>query len=660
MIKRVELLELAKLAHLAGRLEQSKKDFLSVLQSDPYHADALHGLGLIASQNGDNWQALAYLKSAWAASNKDRADISADLGVIYRLIGDLTRAELHLTKAIVLQPINPQFHYNLGLVLSDQARLNEAADAYRKSIKLSPDHAPALNNLANILKRQNRLNEAISFYEQSISADQDYAPAHKNLADIYETCGDVDSARNHFTTAIRISRDAGTRIREAILLPVIPDSVDQILEYRHRISERLDHLSDQNINLENPLRQIGATNFLLAYHGMDDCPIQSKLANLYLKACPTLAFEAPHCAGWKVGREREKYKIGFVSKFFFDHTIQRLNMRLIAGLPRDRFETIIYSLSDNQNGKRRKLEYQVDKFVNLSNDLETARRQLARDKLDVLYYTDVGMEPHTYFLAFARLAPIQCVAWGHPVTTGIPNIDYFISSSLTEPENANRAYREQLVQLSGLPSCVADPSGRMEFSPIPQEGNCGRILCPQSLFKFHPAFDRMLGAILDQCPKANLILLDGSRPFWTAKLRERLTQSIPKVADRIEFAPRTDRHGFLDLLASADVILDTPHFSGGITTFEALSVGTPVVTLPGAFMRGRVGFALYTQMRVTECVAADEAQYVEHSVHLVNDQRWNIEMRQKILEAKSNIFENLDAIDQHAEFFEKTLQGSIT
>ena len=652
MVKIEKYIEKAKRTYLVGQLEQARKNYLAVLQLDPYYTDALHGLGQIASQNGDNKLSVFYLERA-AAIDKNRPDVLADLGVAYRLVGNLMRAELNLKKAIILQPENPHFHYNLGLVLGDQTRFDEAAEVYQHTINLSPNHTLALNNLANILKRQNKLDDAISFYERSISADQNYAPAHKNLADVYETSGDVDSARYHFSSAIRIGHDVGAKIREAMLLPVIPDSLDQILEYRHKTSERLDQLFDQNIIIEDPLRQIGATNFLMAYHGMDDCLIQSKLANLYVKSCSALSFEAPHCAKWTPERAGEKYKIGFVSKFFFNHTIQRLNKGLIFGLPRDRFEIIIYSLSDISTGGREEgIAIEGDKFVKLSSDLGTARRQIAGDRLDILYYTDIGMEPQTYFLAFSRLAPIQCVAWGHPVTTGIPNLDYFISSCLIEPENANRAYREQLVQLSGLPICISDPSDGMVLSPTSQEDKGRRIFCPQSLFKFHPGFDKILGVILGQCPKANLILLEGNHPTWTKKLRERLTRSIPQVADRIYFASRTDRRGFMNLLASVDVILDPTHFSGGITTFEALSVGTPVVTLPSTFMRGRVSLGLYTKMRVTDCVASDELEYVEHSVRLVNDRRWNTEMRQKILEAKSAIFESTDAVNQHIRFFD--------
>lgn len=652
-----DVLEQGKQHHLAGRLDPAKELFLSVLQSEPYHPEALHRLGLIAAQQGDNQQAVAYLKSA-AAADKGRADVFADLGVVYRMLGDTKRAETHLKRATSLKPDHPPFHYNLGLALSDLGQLDEAAKAYRAAIELSPDYAVAHNNLGNILKRQNKLTEALTAYQDAVAADADFAPAHKNLADAYETLGDADKAAGAYTTAIHLRPDAGTRIREALLLPTIPDSADQIEGYRLKLSSRLEDLSAETLVLENPLQQVGATNFLLAYHGLDDCRIQSHLADLYLNACPQLGFEAAHCGDWMAGLEGGKIRIGFISSFFFDHTIARLNRGLITGLPKDRFEVIVYSLADIQDGTGRELAEAADSFVHLSKNLETARQRIASDELDILYYTDVGMEPITYFLAFSRLAPIQCATWGHPVTTGIPNMDYFISSRLTEPEDAGQAYRERLVELDGFSTSVADPApGRNGVSAVRASGG-GRILCPQSLFKFHPDFDPLLGALLEKCPDAELILLDGSQATWSAKLKERLSRNLPAVSDRISFAPRSDRAGFLELMASADVILDTPHFTGGMTTYEALATGTPVVTLPGDFMRGRLTLGLYQQMGVTDCVASSAKDYVDIAARLVLDRSFNAEIQRSILDTSPKIFGNRKAVDQHARFFEKAMFGN--
>ena len=81
--------------------------------------------------------------------------------------------------------------------------------------------------------------------------------------------------------------------------------------------------------------------------------------------------------------------------------------------------------------------------------MEQARRTIAAENLDVLVFADAGMDSVTSTLVFSRMAPVQCVTWGHPDTTGSPAIDYFVSSSLIESEDADQHYTEQLVRLPG-------------------------------------------------------------------------------------------------------------------------------------------------------------------------------------------------------------------
>ena len=80
MVKIEKYLEKAKQTYLVSQLERARKNYLAVLQSNPYYTDALHGLGQIASQNGDNKLSVFYLERA-AAIDKNRPDVLADLGV---------------------------------------------------------------------------------------------------------------------------------------------------------------------------------------------------------------------------------------------------------------------------------------------------------------------------------------------------------------------------------------------------------------------------------------------------------------------------------------------------------------------------------------------------------------------------------------------------
>ena len=193
--------------------------------------------------------------------------------------------------------------------------------------------------------------------------------------------------------------------------------------------------------------------------------------------------------------------------------------------------------------------------------------------LDVLVYPELGMDPVSYFLAFSRIAPVQVAWWGHPDTTGIPTIDYFVSSDIEVP-GAEAHYSEQLFKLRGLgthftrpaaPEYSADAAaarlrarlrchGADAVLSAAEEsslaggavGGAGAhslsggatpqlqpiqprvYLCVQSLFKLLPRFDRAITAILRRDPHALVVLVQPQkRAAPMLKLvRERLRRAL--------------------------------------------------------------------------------------------------------------------------------------
>jgi protein O-GlcNAc transferase len=616
-------------------------------------AENLHQQGIAAFQSGQIDQAIELLEQA-LATGEAAPEIYANFGVIQRMNGNLDAAREYLESAVKRASNNADFYYNLALVYGDLDELDLAEKHYELAISMRPGMAPALNNLGNIKKDKKDYASAVGCYQQAIEADEGYVPAHKNLADVFETAGFDQAARDSYATAIGLRDDTGTRIREALVMPVIPESVDHIAECRGQLEAKLDELLGEDLSVEDPLREVGATNFLLAYHGLDDKLIQEKIAQVHLKACPSLAFEAPHARDWMAGLEGGTPRVGFVSSFFHEHTIAKLSKGLINGLPKARFDVSIFSFSETEDDWSDNFKSGGPNFVSLPNELDEARRRIAEAELDILYYTDIGMEPLTYFLSFARLAPIQCVTWGHPVTTGVPNIDFFVSGALTEPEGAKDVYSEKLLRLDGFSTCVAKPVEYREL--IDRERTPGqRIVCPQSLFKYHPDFDGMLGGILRNLPNAEIQLIDGSHPAWSALLQKRLMTSLSDVSDRIQILPRLNNEAFAELMRAADVVLDTPHFCGGMTTYQALAAGTPVVTLPGDYMRGRLSLGLYRQMKMTDCVAENSANYIEITKRLCTDAGFAVNVRDQIKAGQDALFDNRKAITSHAKFFEKIM-----
>jgi protein O-GlcNAc transferase len=264
------------------------------------------------------------------------------------------------------------------------------------------------------------------------------------------------------------------------------------------------------------------------------------------------------------------------------------------------------------------------------------------------------------YLAHARLAPVQCVTWGHPLTTGLPTIDFFISSKDLEPIGAEAHYSEQLVKLAHLanyyyrPEPVISKKRRADFGLA--EGD-HLYLCPQSLFKLHPDDDAVFRQIVEQDPSARIVLIEGQQPTWSGILRERLSSSMGQASDRVQFVARQAQSEFQRLLELADVMLDPLHFGGGNTSFEAFSVGTPIVTLPGGFLRSRITYALYRWMGLDDCVAKSTADYVAKAVRLASDPRWRERVRASILAENHKLYENLAGVRELESFLSQAAHG---
>jgi predicted O-linked N-acetylglucosamine transferase (SPINDLY family) len=454
---------------------------------------------------------------------------------------------------------------------------------------------------------------------------------------------------------------AGLRIKAALILPVIYASLEEIDQHRRRVEATVARLLDENLTIANPAEDVGTTAFELAYQGRNDRDLQVAFATLYARATPTLNYVAPHCIRPTPPPASQPLRVGFLSRFFHNHTIGRLNVGLIRQLARPDFHITVLRPPGKDDALARSIQAAADAVVALPEHLDLARRRIAEQQLDVLFYTDVGMDPFTYFLAFARLAPVQCVTWGHPVTTGIPALDYFLSSELLEAEGAQAHYTEKLVQTRTLSTHYSRPSlpllakGRAELG-LPVHGHL--YGCPQTLFKFHPEFDALLGSILRRDPQGTLALIAGKHPSWDNLLRQRFARTIPELADRIIFLPRLTHEDFLSMNAACDVLLDPIHFGGGNTAYEALALGVPIVTWPSAFLRGRITLALFKKIGVLDGVVDTAEEYVERAVRLGTEPEYRAEVRARILASCGALYEDTAAVRELEQFFKDAVAAA--
>jgi protein O-GlcNAc transferase len=640
--------------HLArGKLAAAEQSYRRALALEPNDAESWSNLGCTLWKLDRLAEAESCLMRAVALRPK-LTDAHNNLGGVLEARGQLEQAGERYRIAIGLDTARPEPHCNRGSVLHRLGRFEEAVAEYVCALKLTPSFADAWSNLGAALQAMGNVVDGEKCLLRAIEISPSHSRALSNLADVLRIQGKFSQAIEIYRRAQRVDRNnSSLKVKLVLAQPVILDSRESAVAQRAEVMASLQNLIEQGVQLSDPNREVGTTNFYFAYQGLNDIELQSLTAKFYLRSCPQLEWTAPHCLA-PARSPDSRLRIGIVSANLYEHTIGKFYHGIIEKLSRKRFEVVVIRPPQNRDALCDAIGAGADRNVEIPYDLYPARDRIAAERLDILFYPDLGMTPLTWFLAFARLAPVQCVSWGHPVTTGIPAIDYFISAKSIEPEDAQTHYSERLILLDRLPAYywrphhAAIPFTRAELG-FPADTTL--YVCPQSLFKMHPDFDLALATLLRRDPKARLLLISGIHQHWDRLLGARIAKGFPDIAERVVFMPRIPRAQFFQLLTVADVILDPPFFGGGNTSYEAFAAGLPIVTWPGQFMRGRVTEGCYRQMGFTELIADSLDSYVEIALRLANDREWRERVKTEIAARAHALYEDGRAVAELEDFF---------
>lgn len=616
--------------------------------------------GIAWHRLGRHEEAVAALQRA-VALDPDDAAARHNLGAVFLALGRFAECEAESRAALERMPGLVEAGINRAAALFALGRSGESEAVLRAMLEARPGTALVHFNLATLLMKHWRGDEALPFALNAAKLAPRWPQAHALAGELLGHLSRYPEAATALELAIALAPDeARWKVLRALLLPVIPASRAQIDASREDMRRRVARISGEALRLDDPAAQVGFSTFYLAYHGQDNAALNREVAAMYEKLCPSLLWRAPESAPRP--RAGRRLRVGFLSACFYEHTVGRLTQGLIARLDRSRFEVVVLR-ADSRAGDdpapdrlAAQIDAAADRVVRLPRVLAAARERVAAERLDVLLYPDVGMSPFVTYLAYSRLAPVQAVTWGHPDTTGIGNLDYFVSSSAIEPPGAQAHYTERLVELARLPAYYGrperpPPSGLRERLGFAREARL--YVCPQSLFKFHPDFDAILGRLLAADPDGLLVLVASRFRSWNAALLERLAGALGEDVRRvryIEFLPQAE---FLELLSIADAVLDPPGFGGGNSSYEALGIGVPVVTLPGPFMRGRVTLGCYRQIGMETLVARSPEEYVELALRLARDAPFRDECRARLRELSPGLFEDDAAVRELESFFER-------
>ena len=609
----------------AGRLTEAEAAYRRVLATEPRSSEAALKLGLLLSRHGRDEEAIGILRTATAA-DPGLAVAHGALAAARHATGDLDAAAESAERALALAPDDRNFAANLAVIRNAQGRFAAAAALCRSALAKG-EEPTLLNTLGVALKEEGKLEEAAASFERAAALRPGFVEALYNLAAARKDQGRTDDAVALLREVVALA-PALAPARFALCMAHLPPLYRDEGEIGAR---RADYAAELDAFVAHADRVgagalasgVGAAQpFHLAYQGRNDVQLQRRHGQLVCRAM-SAAFSATPLAGPPAHGER--IRVGFVCGHFRRHSVWRLPTRgWVAGLDRSRFHVTGYhtsALGDEETERARSL---FDRFVQGPLPVGAWRDRIAADRPHVLIYPEIGMDPTVAQLAAMRLAPVQYASWGHPVTSGYPTIDFFLSSAAMEPEDGDDHYTERLVRLPGLSTTVTlEPLA----APVPSRASLGLprdatvYWCGQSLFKYLPRHDGIFAAIAARAPGCRFIFLEfpGS-PLLTERFRARLATVFAArglAAERsCVFLPRMDPDAFLAAIGCADVVLDSIGWSGCNSLIDALVHALPIVTLPGETMRSRHGAAILRQLGLEALICPTEAAYVDAAVAL--------------------------------------------
>lgn len=661
---------LAMAASALGRHAQAAAALAQVVRLRPEDLDARSHLGNALAQLGDHEGAAAQFRAVLERAPQD-AQAHCNLGWLLAHAGRFDEAIACYREAIVHAPRFPEAHFNLAHALQRRGFLEDAARHYREVLALAPDLVAARINLATVLQDWGEVEEAVRLYREALRERPGLADVHAGLGLALLNQDRVAQAAAAFDEALRVDPAQTTaRWLRPRLLPVLYDSEAEIAEYRCRFREGLERLArevrlEDSAAIDDAYRGITArTNFLVNYQGRDDRDLQRTYGEL---VCRILAARYPE---WHIPpptdapARGERLRVGFASAFLWNHTVGKLFRGWMERLDRSRFDVYCYHLGVQRDEVTQRIEaastdlYQIvdDAFYTDRSAFERVCKRVRDDRLHVLVYPEIGMDEGTLLLAALRLAPVQCAAWGHPVTPGLPSLDYFLSSELMEPEGGEAHYNERLVRLPNLSICYARPpqARGVDRAGLGLRPGAVVYLSCQSPYKYLPQYDGLFPAIAREVPAAQFVFLRHSVGALTEKLKARLQRAFDAAGLELErfcvFLPRLSQSEYYALNAAGDVFLDTPAWSGGNTTLEAVACGLPVVTWPGPLMRQRHSYAVLRRLGIEETIAASAADYVAIAARLGRDPEWRREISERTRAVSDRVFDDLAAVRALEDF----------
>lgn len=613
--------KIAQAAQLAnnGDFAGAKKILAKILTASPRNPQALYVLGATHLFENNYQEAIKYLKRAIQMAPR-QIDAISSLGLAYYWTKEFDLAEQCFRQALQIDPNNVGALFKMGTYYKNLGHYEDAKSFFNRALAQNPDEVNTLNNLGATLTHLRDLAGAVECYQKAYSLDPNNLQVFANLLSCLRLLRRGDEA---YLMVIEKIDQPGLGVALCPIFVFIQFYC--MWEYAERVWRQIfDYLKSTNIRKLDPALFFEISIATLSSPEVDDDTLFwiHKMAGRVLE---DRRRGEPYTTFPQAMAPAKRWRIGYVSPDFRHHAVNTSLRALVNERNRDLFEVYCYSNVTDEDDITEKYRLAADVFVNITqmNDQQVAAR-IHEDGIHFL----VDLAGYTFNSRLAvmayRPAPVQLVYMGYPYTSGITEVDYFLSDPyLDGPENAAYFTERQL----RLPECFLsfDRLAEQEIAPVIPCLRNGYITFGSlnNIYKINPEVIATWTRILQLVTNSRLIINHPHCSQNTA--RENLFKEFLKhgiAADRVSIVwePHPEK-SFLKYYNDIDIALDTFPLTGGTTTIDATWMGVPVITLVGKIYPRRISYSILKNIGIPldDLIAFSEDEYVQKAVALAQD-----------------------------------------
>ena len=594
------------------------------------------------------------------------AEALSNQGVLLLEEGKAVKAITLFEKALQANPHFAIAYNNLGNAFTEIKNYDDAFQCFERALQINPNYLDACLNFGNSLKKCKQYEAAIDCYQYALKINPENAKTFFLLGEVYYDTGDCGLAKTYYAKSLELyPTDLETQIALTIAqIPKVAKNEEELSNSRHAFTQQLGFLSatlPQKIDPRLSAKLISRHPFYLAYQDENNKPLLSQFGDICIGLAQVIQ------DGLNIqqipSQTQAKIRIGIISSFICSHPVwHAITKGWINHLDPDQFELHIFNTNGVEDEETKLAKSQVTNYTNCGTDVINAAQIITNQNLDVILYPEIGMDTVSKALACLRLAPTQVASWGHPETTGIPTIDFYLSAELLEPINGNSFYSEELIQLPNLGTYFENHDVKImspDLAALGINSSSPILLCAGSPSKYNPNNDSVFVEIAKRLGQCQFIFFNFDHNL-TSLLKERLGLAFANAQldanQFLRFIPFLKKEEFYGLMQKADLYLDTIGFSGFNTAIQAITCGLPVVTVEGEKMRGRLASAILNRIGLQALICQSDSGYIDLVVELIQNRKLLNSYREKITQSTAVLFNDPEPINALEDFLIRQTQ----